>query len=285
MIIFGRRHRHAGVRPLPPGLRMNEFDFPRLSIGGLPIAVVDRPTSAQRMVEAALARRGSAAPPLVVTSANGQVISWCARDPDLRELFLSADLIHADGAPLVFASRLKSRTPLPERVATTDLFHDVARVAERCGASFYFLGAAPDVVALAVRNVRRAYPDLNIAGFRHGYFAGREEQVVAEINDCGPDILWVGMGVPNEQMFSLAWRARLINVGLIKTSGGLFDFLSGRKSRAPQWMQSAGLEWLYRVALEPRRLLGRYLATNPHALYLLLADSGLAWTQAPRDRS
>jgi len=141
------------------------------------------------------------------------------------------------------------------------------------------------VVALAVLNVRRAYPDLNIAGFRHGYFAGREEQVVAEINDCGPDILWVGMGVPNEQMFSLTWRARLTNVGLIKTSGGLFDFLSGRKSRAPQWMQSAGLEWLYRVALEPRRLLGRYLGTNPHALYLLLADSPLAWAQEPRDCS
>jgi len=263
---------------------MNELDFPLLSIGGLPIAVVDRQTSAQRMVDAALARRGSAAPPPVVTSANGQVISLCARDPQLRDMFLSADLIHADGAPLVFASRLKFSTPLPERVATTDLFHDVARVAERAGATFYLLGATADVIALAVHNVRKAYPGLSIVGFRHGYFAGQEEEVVAAINAARPDILWVGMGVPHEQMFSLSWRARLTSVGLIKTSGGLFDFLSGRKRRAPQWMQSAGLEWLYRAALEPRRLLGRYLATNPHALYLLLTDSGQTWTQAPTER-
>jgi len=264
---------------------MNKLDFPLLSIGGLPIALVDRQTSAWRMVDAALARRGRGAPPQVVTSANGQVISLCARDPRLRALFLAADLIHADGAPLVFASRLKFSTPLPERVATTDLFHDVARVAERSGATFYLLGATADVIALAAHNVRKMYPDLKIVGFRDGYFAGHEEEVVAEINAARPDILWVGMGVPHEQMFSLSWRARLTNVGLIKTSGGLFDFLSGHKSRAPQWMQSAGLEWLYRAAREPRRLLGRYLTTNPHALYLLLTESAQPRTSTSRDRA
>jgi N-acetylglucosaminyldiphosphoundecaprenol N-acetyl-beta-D-mannosaminyltransferase len=237
----------------------------------MPIAVLDRARSAQLIINMALSRRGQL--PAVITSANGQVISMCARDPQLRNLFLSADLIHADGMPLVFASRLKCRVPLPERVATTDLFHDVARLAESNGASFYLLGGTEEVIEKAVQSVRQTYPRLTIAGYRNGYFKSDEEEgVVASINETRPDILWIGMGVPAEQVFSLRHRAGLSNVGVIKTSGGLFDFLSGKNRRAPMWMQSAGLEWLYRLVIEPRRLLFRYLLTNPHALYLLVAN-------------
>ena len=250
---------------------MSELDVPSVSIGGLPIAAIDRADSARLMLDAALARRGAGRAPLVITSANGQVISTCARDPRIRDLFVSADLIHADGMPLVFASRGKCATPLPERVATTDLFHDVARQAEPRGATFYLLGGTPDVIATAVRKAQRRYPGLAIVGFRHGYFSDDEApHVVADINAARPDILWIGMGVPHEQLFARRYGAQLTNVGLIKTSGGLFDFLAERNSRAPAWMQAAGLEWLYRLALEPRRLFLRYLTTNPHALYLLL---------------
>lgn len=246
---------------------------PLAMIGGLPIAVIDRAASAQLMIEVAIARRGSRTPPPVITSANGQVISMCARDRDLHEMFLHTDLIHADGMPLVFASRWKGRLALPERVATTDLFHDVAHRAERENISFYLLGATAEVIRQAVQNVRRHYPRLRIAGFRSGYLASDEEaHVAAEIDAARPDILWIGMGVPAEQRFALRHRDRLTAVGVIKTSGGLFDFISGRNRRAPRWMQAAGLEWLYRVGLEPRRLLYRYLTTNPHALYLLLTS-------------
>jgi N-acetylglucosaminyldiphosphoundecaprenol N-acetyl-beta-D-mannosaminyltransferase len=255
---------------------LHRFDraIASVMIGGLPLAVIDREQSARLMIEAAVARRGSGSPPPLITSANGQVISMCARDPDIRSLFLAADLIHADGTPLVFASRLPGRRRLPERVATTDLFHDVAAVAQASGATFFLLGAAPDVMAETVDRVRVQYRNLQIAGFRHGYFTNDQaDEVVAEVNAARPDILWIGMGVPREQSFALRHRDRLTNVGLIKTSGGLFDFLSERHSRAPLWMQSAGLEWLYRLSLEPRRLFLRYLITNPHALYLLMAGS------------
>jgi N-acetylglucosaminyldiphosphoundecaprenol N-acetyl-beta-D-mannosaminyltransferase len=255
-----------------------DLDVPWVAIGGLPIATIGREQSARLMIETALARRGSGRPPLLITSANGQVISMCARDPDVRALFLAADLIHADGMPLVFASRLKCRTPLPERVATSDLFHDVARAAPSFGATFYLLGAAPKVIEQAVCKVREEYPQLTIAGYRHGYFDPQETtEIIGEIDACAPDVLWIGMGAPAELALALHLRARLTNVGLIKTSGGLFDFLSGRNRRAPMWMQSAGLEWLYRLALEPRRLAYRYLTTNPHALFLLLTGS----TQPP----
>jgi N-acetylglucosaminyldiphosphoundecaprenol N-acetyl-beta-D-mannosaminyltransferase len=250
------------------------WEVPVATIGGLPIAVIDRARSAELMVDVALARRGER--PLIFTSANGQVLSMCARDPELRELFLATDLIHADGMPMVFVSRLFSATPLPERVATTDLFHDVASAAQRCGASIYMLGATKASMQQAAQRVRELYPQLEIAGFSSGYLRrdGDEERIIAEINDRRPDILWLGLGAPAEQLFAMRNRDRLSGVGLIKTSGGLFDFISGKNARAPAWMQRVGLEWAYRIYQEPRRLAGRYLLTNPHALFLLLTQTG-----------
>lgn len=258
----------AAPDPSPPAV-------PTVMLGGLPIAVVDRARSATLMVETALGRRGSGEPPFYSTSANGQVLSLCARDSKLRALFRASPLIHADGMPLVFASRWRCPIALPERVATTDLFHDVADAAVRCGASFYMLGGTPQALANAAANVRRLYPTLALVGAQHGYFAPEEEDsVVAEIEAAQPDILWVAMGVPREQEFAVRHLHRLTRVGVIKTAGGLFDFLAGERSRAPAWMQEAGLEWLYRMLLEPRRLFVRYALTNPHAAYLLLTRSG-----------
>ena len=256
----------------------SRWDVPVVMIGGLPVAVMDRARSAALMIDVARKRRDTAQAPLVFTSANGQVLSMCARHSQTRELFLGADLIHADGMSLVFVSRLFHKTPLPQRVATTDLFHDVARLAQESGTRMFLLGAAYSVVNQAVQRVRTLYPDLNIVGSSGGYLRrqGDEERIIDAINDARPDILWLGLGAPAELSFAIRHRDRLHGVGLIKTSGGLFDFLSGKNSRAPGWMQAAGLEWAYRMYLEPRRLAGRYLLTNPHALFLLLTRTGQA---------
>jgi N-acetylglucosaminyldiphosphoundecaprenol N-acetyl-beta-D-mannosaminyltransferase len=244
------------------------------TIGGLPIAAIDRAQSARLMIDIAIARRNSDRRALVFTSANGQVLSMCAQDARMRNLFLGADLIHADGMPLVFASRLLCKSPLPERVATTDLFHDIAAIAPERGARFYLLGGTNSIIEKAVRRARFLYPEVEICGYRNGYFGGDEEtQVIDAINAARPDILWLGMGAPAEHLFAMRNRDRLRGVGLIKTCGGLFDFLSGKNPRAPNWMQAAGLEWAHRIYLEPRRLAGRYLMTNPHALFLLLTQT------------
>jgi N-acetylglucosaminyldiphosphoundecaprenol N-acetyl-beta-D-mannosaminyltransferase len=250
----------------------SRWDVPTATIGGLPIAVIDRNRSAELMIDVALARRNKAQAPLIFTSANGQVLSLCASEPDVRDLFLASDLIHADGMPMVFASRLFHRTPLPERVATTDFFHDAAKIGQQRGARMFFLGAAKSIVDQAVRHAQSLYPQLDIVGHSCGFLRreGDEERIIETINNAQPDILWLGLGAPREQEFAVRNRQRLTNVGLIKTSGGLFDFMSGKNSRAPDWMQRVGLEWVYRIYLEPRRLMGRYLMTNPHAIYLLL---------------
>lgn len=242
-----------------------------IRLGDLPITVVDRAEAARRMVESALARRGSGLPPQYLTSANGQVLVECDRDPETRRLFLEADAIHADGMPMVFASWYMASVPLPERVATTDLVHDVMKLSGKAGLRSFLLGATAEVNAAAVANLRTLHPDVPEIGGRDGYFSLDEEEAVCEaVNAFAPDVLWLGLGVPKEQAFVVRNRHRLTRVGVIKTSGGLFDFLSGKRARAPRLMQTIGLEWAWRAMLEPRRLGKRYLDTNFAAMRLLL---------------
>ncbi|WOH85224.1 WecB/TagA/CpsF family glycosyltransferase [Bradyrhizobium sp. BEA-2-5] len=261
---------HGGrERRINPVGRAATAGVPRATIGGLRLAVLDREQTAEFMVEAVHPNR-RANRPLYLTSANGEVLSRCSTEPMTDRLFRTADLINADGQPLVMVSKLRSPNPLPERVATTDLFHDVARKAEELGLTFYLFGANEAENKAAIANVRRAYPALKIVGHSHGYLRGDALRTkVDEINALAPDFLWVALGVPYEQAFVDEFMPRLGNVGVIKTSGGLFNFLSGSRPRAPRWMQIIGLEWAWRLWLEPRRLFWRYLTTNPHALYLL----------------
>jgi len=257
--------------------RRNAFRrWRRVRLGDLPVVVVDQAVTAKVMVDEALKRRGLWRYPAFLTSTNGEVTHACAFDPKLRSLFLQADAIHADGMPHVFVSRLKCKAGLPERVATSDLFFAVNAEAERRGATMFMLGATEAINAAAAEAVQKRFPRLKLVGRRNGFFDGEEAEREAceQIARLCPDILWVSMGVPREQSFIVRNRERLTSVGVIKTSGGLFDFISGSKARAPAWMQQVGLEWLWRAGLEPRRLGWRYLKTNPTALYLLLTRSG-----------
>ncbi|CUT12027.1 Nacetylmannosaminyltransferase EC 241187 [Bradyrhizobium sp.] len=139
-------------------------DVPRITIGGLRMAAIDLEATADFMIEATDPRHRIGRP-LHLTSANGEVLARCSTEPETERLFRGADLINADGQPLVAASRLQSWFPLPERVATTDLFHVVARKAEAVGRTFYMFGASEDENAAAVENVRKMYPNLKIVGY------------------------------------------------------------------------------------------------------------------------
>lgn len=244
---------------------------PVITVGGLPITVIDRAAEADLMIRLARRRRPV---PLFFTSANGEVIARTSSDPRQARLFALADQIVADGQPLVIASRFLCSERLPERVATTDLFHDVAKLAEDTGTTFYLLGATEARNADAVAAARNAYPRLDIVGAAHGYLEGEAlDAKLAEINALGPDILWLGLGVPREQIFFRDHGKKLGNVGLIKTAGGLFDHMAGKTRRAPMLVQRLGFEWLWRLLMEPRRLFWRYLTTNPRALHAILRNS------------
>lgn len=247
-------------------------------VGGMPV----RPLSTQEWVELMLwdcarARRGEQRPQYH-GAVNGNAISKFWRNRRFRDAICQADALAADGVPVMWAARFLAGTRIPDRAATTDLFHNLSSAAENFGLSMYFLGATPLENQRAVAEVRRLYPRLRIAGAHHGYFsAGEEEAVVAAIADAKPDVLWVSLGLPREDEFVIRNIANLQGVGWIKTSGGLFNFLSGSRSRAPGWMRDHGLEWLYRLSLEPKRLFWRYATTNVHSLWRMLIST-------PRDQ-
>src|SRR6202048_3374003 len=272
-----RSRQRIDERRLSSDRRRNRFhQWRRIRLGDLPVVVVNRQNSATVIIDEALKRRHLWRYPAYLTSATGEVTYLGSVNEVERSLCVQADAIHADGMPHVFVSRLRCEVPLPERVATTDLFYDVAREADASGAKMFVLGASEASNSLAAQLVKDKFPRIKLVGRRHGYFANEDEEIVVcgQITTLAPDILWVSMGVPRGQEFMVQHRHRLTSVGIIKTSGGLFDFLSGSQRRAPAGMQNAGLEWLWRAWLEPKRLGWRYLKTNPYALYILLTKSG-----------
>lgn len=244
---------------------------PTVVVAGLATARVTGDQLAEMMVEDCLAARGAIGTrPKVVFSSNGQGIALAGADAEFSAAMYEADIIHADGMPVVLASKLTG-TPLPERIATTDFFHNAAIAAVRSGLSFFVLGATEKQNSAAVDAMVRLYPSLKIAGRHHGYIGPEDDERVSEmIVESGADVVWVALGKPRQEYWCVRNRERLTGVGWIKTCGGLYAFLAGDVRRAPTWMQRLGLEWLYRALEDPRRLGWRYLTTNPRALYRLI---------------
>jgi exopolysaccharide biosynthesis WecB/TagA/CpsF family protein len=250
--------------------RTGERVYKRVVIGGVDTACLSRQQMGRLMVGDCLAARSGRRTPKLVFAANGHALALAGTSARFRQVFQSADIVHADGAPVVFASRILTRAPIPERSATTDFLHDAAKMAEAHGLKFFLLGATEEINAACAATLERSYPDLKIAGRRHGYFSRHEERAICEqINASGADVLWVGLGVPLEYDFCTRNRDRL-KAGWIVTCGGCFNFAVGAYRRAPGWMQRAGLEWLHRLWCEPKRLFWRYTVTNPLALFLIL---------------
>ena len=243
-------------------------------IGGIPVSRYTAHQWCELMIGDWQRKSASDAPPKIVTTVNGQVVSLFAQDAVYRDALLKADHVAADGMSVVFASRLATDTPLPERVATTDWFHAAARTASRHGMRFFLLGATKEMNKRAVRRIRRLYPFLQIAGARDGYFdRNRIEQVAHEIAVTRPDVLWIGVGNPEQLILAHRFKALIPALTWIRTCGGLFDFLSGMRSRAPKAVQAMGMEWAYRMALEPQRLGWRYASTNVTAAVAMARNS------------
>jgi len=183
------------------------------------------------------------------------------RDSELRQAILDCDLISADGQPIVWASRVLGK-PLKERVAGIDLFAAVIERCAKCGFRPYLLGARQEVVEKVAEILKSRHAKLQLAGWRNGYWSADEEAgVVAEIKRAGSDALFVAMSSPKKELFVRKWKAEL-QVPFVMGVGGTFDVVAGLVGRAPQLMQRCGLEWLYRLVQEPRRMWRRYLVED-----------------------
>lgn len=217
--------------------------------------------------EAAIESRGSAQHIAV----NVAKLMAMREDQNLRVSVSQCELVTADGQPLVWASRLLG-DPLPSRVTGIDLMEALLARAAAKGYTVYILGATHDVLERAVARMRRDFPELQLAGYRDGYYDDAEEAVVAEsIAAARPDILFVAMSSPRKEYFIGRYRQRM-GVPLMMGVGGAIDVFAGIRRRAPALLQRLGLEWLFRLAQEPRRLLRRYLTTNTGFIVLLSSE-------------
>jgi N-acetylglucosaminyldiphosphoundecaprenol N-acetyl-beta-D-mannosaminyltransferase len=205
--------------------------------------------------------------PHTIITANGSHLCMMRHDPELARACRAADLTVADGMSVVWAVRASGQS-IPARVAGVDL---MARLLAAAGAHrlrVYFLGAKREVVTALVETSRIQHPGIEIAGFRDGYFGADDHLgIVEEIRASRAHILFVGMPSPFKETWCERHRERL-EVPVIMGVGGSFDVLAGFIRRSPRWLQTMGLEWFWRLLMEPRKLWKRYLTTNTEFIWL-----------------
>jgi len=247
--------------------------FPIVRLLGIPIHAVTQRRCVEHMLSELEAGRGG-----WVVTPNLDYLRRLVRDGSFRALCRDADLLVPDGVPLLWASRLRG-TPLPERVAGSDLISACAESAARDGRSVYFLGGNPGTAERSAAVLRERIPGLRVAGCLCPPmgFEGDRAQVALlrdRLRAAAPDIVFVALGSPKTEHWIQCLRADLpaawwVGVGIS------FSFLAGDVRRAPQWMQRSGLEWAHRLAQEPRRLVRRYLVQGlPFAAQLLAGSAG-----------
>lgn len=214
--------------------------------------------------------------PRYVVTPNAQHILLLQRDEHLRRVYRDAFLVVPDGVSLLYAARLLG-APLRGRVNGTDLFEYLCRIAAREELGIYLLGGRPDAADISAQVLRDRYPTLRIAGTYCPPYGFEDDPcelaaIQRSIRAAAPDILFVGLGTPKQEFWIYANHGEL-NVPLSIGIGASFDFVSGIIRRAPRLLQKIGLEWLFRLLTEPRRLWRRYLISNPLFVMLVLCQA------------
>ena len=208
----------------------------------------------------------SGEPHLVVT-ADASAVVTAAQDPEFRAVIEGADLVTPDSAGILWAARRLGR-PLPERVSGVDLAGQLCELAGKFGWGVFFYGAAPGVAEEAASVMQSRFPGMRVVGTAHGFLDDREQGELEErIRQARPEILFVAMGIPRQEKWIWSRMARL-GVPVSMGVGGSFDVFAGRVTRAPEWMQRRGLEWLYRLWKNPRKI--SKVATLPRFVLLVL---------------
>lgn len=183
---------------------------------------------------------------------NSEIMMAAQRDPELKNILRSADMVIPDGAGVVLASRILG-LDLPEKVAGFDLVKNLLQAAKDRCTSFFLFGGKPGIAEAAAENTEKTYPGVVIKGCHNGYFSEEEENsILDEINLANADVLLVALGAPKQEKWIHEHKNRL-NVKICIGVGGTLDVLAGKASLAPEFFRKNGLEWLYRLYKEPWR--------------------------------
>jgi N-acetylglucosaminyldiphosphoundecaprenol N-acetyl-beta-D-mannosaminyltransferase len=243
----------------------------RFVVLGVPVDAVQIPDVIRKMEQWISLKDASR----YIAVTNTHVLVEAQRDSSYKQTLDSADMVVPDGMPLVWIGR-RNGFHMSERVYGPDLFEGFCRETHEKGYTHFFYGGAPGTPEELARVLKSRYPRLRVVGTYAPPFRRltREEdaQTVEMINRAAPDVLWVGLGCPKQERWMHAHR-RCLTVPVMLGVGAAFDFLSGRVPQAPRWMKDHGLEWLYRLCKEPRRLWRRYLVSNSSFIYYYCLES------------
>lgn len=254
---------------------------PRVDVLGIGVSAVSMDDTLEvvdRWITAGLRRY------VCITGVHG--IMESQRDQRLREIYNAAGLVTPDGMPLVWISRWRGMRGTT-RVYGPDLMLALCERSQAAGYRHFFYGGHDGVPERLAQRLEKRYPGLSVAGTHSPRLLatteGESEEVISRINDTKPDIVWVGLGTPKQEHW-MAQHVDRLTASVLIGVGAAFDFHSGLKRQAPRWMQRSGLEWLFRLGQEPRRLWRRYLFNNPLFIWLTLLQL-LRSTAAPVNRA
>lgn len=237
-------------------------DVPTIDILGIPVVAIDKSRALDVAVQLLDGHVGSS-----LVFVNAHSLNLANHDLAYREALMSADIVLNDGAGISLAARLQGRK-FPDNLNGTDLTPAILRLAAARGRSVFLFGAHPGVAEEAARRLTESIPGLIVADTAHGY-ALTESEVVGRIRASGAELLLVALGNPGQELW-LARNLEQTGVRLGVGVGAFFDFAAGRVRRAPGMIRRARLEWMYRLALEPRRMFRRYVLGNPEFVLRVL---------------
>lgn len=246
----------------------------RVNVLGVGISVLNLASTREAVAAAVRERRKGY---VCVTGVHG--VMEAQADPGFKKILNDAFLCTPDGMPMVWAGKMAGHAEM-RRVYGPDLMLELCAWSETSGAKHFFYGGAEGVAELLAQKLKEKFPKLPVAGTYTPPFRALNEaetrQLQEKISALRPDIFWVGLSTPKQERFMAEFLPKL-DATLMFGVGAAFDFHSGRVSQAPRWMQGCGLEWLYRLACEPRRLGKRYLKNNPLFVLKFLGQlTGLA---------
>jgi len=199
--------------------------------------------------------------PHTIITVNAAMLIMMRTDKEIFQACTAGDLILADGMSVVWGAKLVG-TPIPERIAGVDLMASLLKEAAQHHLKVFFLGAREEVVTRLIDIYHEQYPELIVAGYHNGYFKDEQQaEIISLIKDSEADLLFVGMPSPFKEVWCEKYKNQL-QIPVIMGVGGSFDVLSGFIKRAPIGLQNIGMEWFWRLMMEPRKMWKRYLITN-----------------------
>jgi N-acetylglucosaminyldiphosphoundecaprenol N-acetyl-beta-D-mannosaminyltransferase len=254
-------------------------DFPTIQVLGTPLAATDYPGAVARVK--AWAAEGPPRKAHLVAAANTHVVTLARHESRFAQALAAFELILPDGMPLVWVMNRSLAAPLADRVYGPTFMLHCLEATQGEPWSHFFVGGSEELLAELRAKLSARFPRLRIAGSDAPPFgpwsAEEDERIVACIRESGAQFVWIGLGCPKQELWLAAQRSRLPPAVYVAV-GAAFAFHAGRVRQAPLWMQGAGLEWLFRLVTEPRRLWRRYLVHNSLFLWYLLRDGVCAKT-------